>query len=72
MIEYTIDENKVDSYTTEIEGDMENGFTVINTILGEGGNDNPYTFDAIYSYIIMLVVSLVGLIKLSYIYIKHN
>ena len=70
-ITYTINEVKVDKYYTEIEGDMEIGFTITNTHFGEGG-DVPKTLDSVAYYILLLVVSMFGLIKYSYSYIKNN
>ena len=69
-ITYTISENEIKNYQTEINGDMDSGFVVVNTVYGVEGN-NPKTFDSITIYIIMLLVSLSGLIKFTYTYIKH-
>ena len=56
---------------------MENGFVVTNTHFGSGGDDtppdgNPKTGDSVFTYIAMLLISLFGLIKLSYVYVKNN
>ena len=73
---YTIDENKVVEYDTNIEGNMDDGFTIINSHYGTGGDepptDNPQTSDNIIIYIMMLVISLLGLFKYSYSYVKNN
>ena len=73
---YTIDENKVVEYDTNIEGNMDEGFTIINSHYGTGGDepptDNPQTSDSIIIYIMMLVISLLGLFKYSYSYVKNN
>lgn len=76
-IEYTINEIEVPEYDTQITGDMEIGFTVINTHFGQGGNDepptdNPQTADNVMSYIMLLMICLLGLIKSSYSLIKNN
>jgi len=66
---YTIDENKVVEYDTNIEGDMDKGFTIINSHYGTGGDepptDNPQTSDSIFIYITMLIISVLGLFKYS-------
>ena len=71
---YEISEDEVPEYTTEIQGDMEVGFTVINTHSGEGGPvpPNPQTGDSIYTYIVLLMLNLFGLIYFSYSYVKNN
>ena len=75
-IEYEIDEEKVDGYDTEITGSVEKGFTVTNTHSGTGGDDpepeNPKTADNIYTYVIMMIISLIGLLTVSYSYCKNN
>ncbi|MBQ6285628.1 MAG: Cna B-type domain-containing protein [Bacilli bacterium] len=70
-IVYTINEIEVDKYYTEITGNMYIGFEVKNTHFGEG-DDNPPTGDNIIVYITMLIISVLGLIKLSFTYIKNN
>lgn len=71
---YEVSEDKVPEYTTEIQGDMEVGFKVINTHSGEGGPvpPNPQTGDSIYTYIVLLMLNLFGLIYFSYSYVKNN
>ena len=75
-IEYTIDEDKVEGYETEITGSVDEGFTVTNFTSGTGGDDvpegNPKTADSIYTYISMLFISLIGLLTFSYKYVKNN
>ncbi len=61
-INYTVTEEIVHEYDTDILGDMENGFVVRNTYYGEG-DDVPPTGDNIYIYVIMLITSLIVLIK---------
>ena len=53
---------------------MEKGFKVINFYSGTGGDDpeNPKTADSIYTYIAMIIISLMGLITFSYTYVKNN
>lgn len=70
-IVYTITEDEIPEYSTEIEGDMNVGFTVINTVYGRGG-DNPQTADNVFVYVIVLLISLFGLVSLSKVYIKNN
>ena len=70
-IKYTISEDEVPEYYTEIDGNMEIGFTVTNTHFGEG-DDNPKTLDNIIIYIMMLLVSIAGITKYSYSYIKSK
>ena len=71
-IEYTIDENKVEGYETEILGNADKGFKIINFISGTGGNDNPNTADNIFTYIAMMIISFVGIISFSYKIVKNN
>ena len=72
-IEYTIDEEKVEGYETEIIGNADKGFKVINFISGTGGDDlNPKTADSIYTYISIIIISLVGMLTFSYKYVKCN
>ena len=78
-IEYVVEENEVPNYYTEVTGDMVKGFTIINTHFGKGGNDeppkpsdNPKTADPISLYLLMLMLSIFGLTKISYAYIKNN
>ncbi len=76
VITYTVEENEVPEYYTEITGDMDEGFVVTNTHFGSGGDvppsDNPKTADNVVTYIAMMLISLLGLIRLSYAYIKNN
>ncbi len=76
VITYTVEENEVPEYYTEITGDMDEGFVVTNTHFGSGGDvppsDNPKTADNVVTYIAMMLISLFGLIRLSYAYIKNN
>ncbi len=67
LIQYTVDEVELDEYFYIIEGDMDEGFYVININYGRGG-DNPPTGDNIIEYVLMLVVSLIGFIKLKKLY----
>ena len=67
---YTLNEVVVPEYDSIVEGDMYIGFTVINTHYGTGGN--PPTADNIVVYLLLIVASLFGLIKFSYMYIKDN
>lgn len=67
-IVYTILELEVPSYETTIEGDMEEGFLIVNKLVNEtipsGGIDeieNPKTFDNLYISILMIIISLVGI-----------
>lgn len=76
-IVYTIEEIIVPGYESEIEGDMETGFTIINTPYGTGSivppvedNSNsivvnPETGDNIYVSILMIIGSIFGLFSLS-------
>ena len=67
LIKYTVDEVELDEYFYIIDGDMDEGFYVININYGRGG-DNPPTGDNIIEYIVMLVISLLGFISLKKIY----
>ncbi len=67
---YTIEEVKVAKYRTKIEGNMDKGFTIINTYRKPG--KNPQTSDNVYVYVSLIVLSLLGLIKSSYYYIRRN
>ena len=69
---YTIIEDEVNEYYSEVDGDMEKGFIITNTHFGEGGDDNPKTLDNIAIYIILLLVGIIGITKYSYSYIKSN
>ena len=66
-ITYTVEEVKVPNYKTEISGNEEEGFTIINTpekkppIEEEHTPENPKTGDDIYKSFIMLFISLAGL-----------
>ena len=76
LINYTIAEDEVLEYDTEITGDMDTVFVVTNSYYGTGGDeppsDNPKTGDNIYLYISMLLISLIGLVKYTKSYIKNN
>lgn len=69
-INYTLTENRVKKYTTQIKGDAVTGFRVVNTYYGD--EKNPLTADNVYIYISLVVVSLVGLIRFSYILFKNK
>lgn len=69
---YTVGEDEVEGYTTEIEGDMYTEFIVTNTHSGKGGDENPKTADSIYTYIAMLLISMFGFIKFAKSYVKNN
>ena len=73
-IEYTIDEEKVEGYDTAILGNAEEGFTVINTHSGTGGDvpENPDTGDNVLTYIAMMIISLIGLLTFSIKFVKNN
>ena len=57
---------------------MKDGFVVTNTHYGEGGDVpptppvNPKTGDNVYTYLFMLLISLFGLVKFTYSYVKNN
>ena len=76
LINYTIEEDEVLEYDTEITGDMDTVFVVTNSYYGTGGDeppsDNPKTGDNIYFYISMLLISLIGLVKYTKSYVKNN
>ena len=67
LIHYTIDEVELEDYFYVLDGDMDEGFSLINIIYGRGG-DNPPTGDSIIEYIVMLLLSLFGFVKLKRIY----
>ncbi len=71
---YTIKEEIVPEYFTEIEGDADTGFTITNTHFGQGDGDepNPKTGDNIFTYYFILILSIIGLIRMSFIYYKNN
>ncbi len=71
-IKYTVDENKIEEYVTVIEGDMDNGFTIINSIPETEPHNNPYTEDNVYAYMLMLLIGLIGLGRYTYSYAKNN
>ena len=83
MIEYTIEEEAVEGYDTEIQGSVDKGFEIINTHSGTGGDvtpidedvpviDNPQTADNIYIYIAMIIACLMGLFTTSYAFCKNK
>ena len=63
-IAYTISEVEVPRYALEIEGNMETGFTIINTY--NNVVENPRTLDNITLYVLMLSVSAIGLIEIYF------
>lgn len=67
LIHYTIDEVELEDYFYVLDGNMDEGFSLINIIYGRGG-DNPPTGDSIIEYIVMLLLSLFGFVKLKRIY----
>ena len=70
IIDYTIKENTVIGYYTEIEGDMNSGFKVINTYFEDDDEPNPKTYDNINTYIIINIISICLLIISVYLYKK--
>lgn len=66
---YTIEEVKVFGYETKVKGDMDSGFTIVNTYYDDLKLDddkkeflvNPYTGDNIYKFILLLIISSLGL-----------
>ena len=77
-IEYSVEEEDIEGYEAEITGNMKDGFVVTNTHYGEGGDVpptppvNPKTGDNVYTYLFMLLISLFGLVKFTYSYVKNN
>ncbi len=73
---YTIKESEVPEYDVEITGDMDTVFIVTNSYYGTGGDvppsENPKTADSIYTYIAMLLISLMGLTIFTKSYVKNN
>lgn len=57
-------------YYTEIEGDMNSGFKVINTYFEDDDEPNPKTYDNINTYIIINIISICLLIISVYLYKK--
>ena len=72
-IVYSIEEKEVPEYETLIDGDMDTVFIITNTYSGTGGDvpPNPETADNIYTYVLMLLVCILGLFKFTYLY-KNN
>ena len=76
---YTIGEIQVPMYETVITGNMDEGFTIINTHYGEGSpvppeenpEENPETSDGIFKNIIMLFIGIIGMIS-SVAWVKSN
>lgn len=68
-IKYYVDEKRITGYASEVEGNMEIGFTIKNSYR-KTPPSNPKTNDNIVIYIIILITSLIGLIKISHSYIK--
>lgn len=78
---YTIEEVQVPEYESKIEGDMEPGFTIINTPYGKGSIEppeknninnlivNPETSSNAHNSILIIITSIIGLLSLT-LYIK--
>lgn len=70
LIQYTVREVGISGYFVEISGDMDKGFVVTNINYGTGG-DNPETADGIVVYMILTIISLLGVIRYTNLYVKN-
>ena len=76
-IEYTVrEENVPEGYEASYEGNAKEGFTVHN-VLGQGDGEptnpstNPQTGDNIFTYVITLLISIMGIVS-GKLYLKEN
>lgn len=70
LIQYTVREVGISGYFVEISGDMDKGFVVTNINYGTGG-DNPETADGIVVYMVLTIISLLGVIRYTNLYVKN-
>ena len=75
-IEYTVKEKEIEGYTSEIEGNQEEGYTITNTpevkkeVLGE--SEAPTTLDSIIKYMKIAAISILLLTLFITIYLKRK
>jgi hypothetical protein len=74
LIEYTIDEEVMDSYYPEIKGNVKEGFTLTNYYIGTGGDEEPpQTGDDAYLEVALLWIgSMLFISSRLYIKVKEN